>query len=153
MLFVPFRKEVLQYSSLYSPWLYWWCSSPFIPSKMYSCYLHPSETDILGNNPLQKNFYASIDPFRKSHKHPLQKISSMGGGGGGVDIKWNEPHKVHRCNKIKNKRQHKPDVWTFSSKRYSGTLKEAVVSLFVFICMILLFEDVCLFCLFTEIEC
>ena len=52
----------------------------------------------------------------------------MGGGG---DIKWNEPHKVHRCNKIKNKRQHKPDVWTFSSKRYSGTLKEAVISLFV----------------------
>ena len=48
----------------------------------------------------------------------------MGGGG---DIKWNEPHKVHRCNKIKNKRQHKPYVWTFSSKRYSGTLKEAVI--------------------------
>ena len=74
----------------------------------------------------------------------------MGGGG---NIKWNEPHKVHRCNKIKNKRQHKPDVWTFSSKRYSGTLKEAVISLFVFMCMIVLYEDVCLFCLFTEIEC
>jgi len=82
MLFFPFRKEVVQYSSkekLYSPYLYWWCGSPFIPSEIYSWYLHPSEIDISDNNPLQKNHSPSIDPFRKSHKQPLQKISSIRG--------------------------------------------------------------------------
>ena len=79
MLFFPFRKEVVLYSSkeekLYSSCLYWWCSSPFIPPEIYSWYLHPSEIDILDNNLLQKNHSPSIDPFRKSYLIFLEAVN------------------------------------------------------------------------------
>ena len=48
---------------------------------MYSWYLHSFENDIWDNKPPQENPSPSFDPFRKSHKHPIKKISSMGGGG------------------------------------------------------------------------
>ena len=82
MLFVPFRREVLQYSSwekLHSPCLCWWCSSPFIPSEIYSWYLHPSEIGISDNIPLRETSLLVLTPS--------ENLIYLGG----VDIKWNGP--------------------------------------------------------------
>ena len=70
MLFFPFRKEVLQtfIEELYSKSIYEWCNTPLSPSEIYSRYFHPSEIDILDNNPFEKSFFPSIDSLRVSYE-------------------------------------------------------------------------------------